>query len=172
MIVCMDQWRSELDEVVRAGCESYGTEAVLGVLGEIAAELAAGSPAVAVLMPSVAVLGLSACDAGWVGVLVRPSGQTSLHVGGSLVGLVEQVRDQETLGGVGVQSGGRAAEVAAWLLTRPTVGVVEVEDADARAEALVAAGLAVPTMYSGMGFTEGELLVACAAVVEVARPFC
>lgn len=168
----MHDWQTELEELVERGRTSDGTEAVLEVLREMIARLVADAPASSPLMPSVAVLGLGACDAGWVGVLVRPSGRTSLHVGASLVGLVEQVRDQETLGVVGLRPGGRAAEVAAWLRTQPTVEVVEVEGVDARPEALAAAGLVVPAMYSGMGFTEGELLSACAAAVQGARPFC
>jgi hypothetical protein len=124
------------------------------------------------LAPPVAVFGLSRCDVGWLGVLVRPSRQTSLHLGSTLQGLVEQVREQESLGAVGLADA-EHPDAVAWLSTRPTLQVVETAaTAGTRAqrrELLAAAGAIIPMMYGGMGFGEDELLAACEAAVEAAR---
>lgn len=161
----------ELDEVVARGRELHGVTDVREALEEVLANLVDEPTTAQPLTPVIPVLGVSACDDGWVGVLVRPSGHTTLHVGCSLVRMIEQVRDQETLGAVGVVAGSRRVEVTEWLHTRPTVAVFEVVDPDTRSERLVAAGLTLPAMYGGMGFAEEQLRAAGAAVLEGVRTF-
>ncbi|HWU33549.1 MAG TPA: hypothetical protein VN108_11790, partial [Marmoricola sp.] len=167
----VDEWRSELAELLARGRSAYGDAEVREFLKDALEGLARVQPSVQPLAPLIAVLGVSACDAGWVGVLVRPSGRTTLHVGSSLIGLIEQVRDQETLGAVGLWAGARTDEAAVWLNARLTVEAVEVVDPDAASEALESAGLTLPAMYSGMGFELEELRIAGAAVIAASRLF-
>lgn len=168
---CVDEWRSELAELLARGRSTYGEAELREVLEEVLEELAQAPQSAPPLTPPISVLGISACDAGWVGVLVRPTGQTTLHVGSSLVGLTEQVRDQETLGAVGICAASRQHEADAWLRARPTVEVLNVLDPDTDSQTIEAAGLTLPPMYTGMGFAQEELRIAGAAVIAASRLF-
>lgn len=162
-------WRAELEELVARGRASVGHDEVRAALSD-ALENLVDRPVR--LTPSVPVLGLSSCDAGWLGVLLRPDGLTSLHLGSSIVGVVEQVREHESLGAVGLAGTG-GEDAAAWLATRPTVQVVEVAELDGtpevRRDRLMTAGLAIPPMFAGLGFAESDLLAACEAAVAAAH---
>lgn len=164
----VDDWRADLRDLVTRARSSHSDADIREVFE---GALADGPGLAPTLAPSVAVLGVAACASGWVGVLVRPSGQTTLHVGSSLVGLVEQVRDQETLGAVRVAPGSRQREVVAWLRTRPTVGVALIDRPQADFPSFAQTGLVLPPMYSGMGFDEEDLRLAGAAVIEAAQAF-
>lgn len=169
----VDECRSRLVEVVDSCRDTYGATAVRKILEEVLATLGEDPTSVQPLKPLVAVLGLSDCATGWVGVLIRPSGQTTLHVGSALAALVEQVREQEQLALISLCVASRRDEAKAWLLSRPTVEVMEaIAPAGTPSEqrqALAAAGLTTPVMYSGMGFVVAELLVSCFAALEAAR---
>ena len=167
----MREWRLELDDLIARGREMYGDDEVRDALTDVLEGL--GSDSMGQLRPPVAVLGVRSCAAGWVGVLVRPSGHTTLHLGATLAVLVEQVREQESLGAVGLADATGQSEAIEWLQTRPTVDVVEVSgsegDAAARRAALASKGVTVPPFYAGMGFAEEDLLAACEAASEAAH---
>lgn len=166
----VSDWRRELDDLIARGRRLIGDAAVEVALAEHL-ESPDDAAAEAPLAPSVAVLGISACASGWVGVLVRPTSQTTLHVGSALVSVVEQVRDQTDLGIIGLHAGSRRAEVDAFLAAHPTVVVVEVAASDANSEALCTQGLTLPAMYSGMGFDGTDLAQAGAAVLHAVQTF-
>ncbi|MGN6722604.1 MAG: hypothetical protein ACTHJM_08335 [Marmoricola sp.] len=167
----MEKWRADLEGLVASVRAAQGDEVVRGALEELLGDLESAPLQPVPLAPPIAVMGVAACEAGWVGVVVRPDARTTLHVGATLPGLVEQVREQETLGVVGLADGAQPDAVA-WVSTRPTVPVVDVAagggPAEERRVALGAAGLTIPAMYSRMGFTDVELLAACEAVVGAA----
>ncbi len=97
------------------------------------------------LRPDVPVLGVTSCAAGWVGVLLGPEGRPSVHVAPSLADLVELVRESSDPELVQVHEGKPLGR-----------------------DDLHAQGLAVPAWFAGAGFTEDELLDACAAVCAAA----
>jgi predicted RNase H-like nuclease/ADP-ribose pyrophosphatase YjhB (NUDIX family) len=73
-----------------------------------------------VLRPERPVLGVDACPAGWVGVLVAPSGRATVHVAGSITDLVALVRQTADPAVVAIDipiglpdSGGRRADAEA-----------------------------------------------------------
>jgi len=159
-------WRDQLEAAVARG-RADGDAALRAALEDALARLSTSDEVVA-LTPTVAVLGLERCAAGWVGVAIRPTGRTTLHVGADLLGLIEQVQDQEELGAVGLRPG-----ESAQLHLGPTVVVLEVARdpafvADPRSW-LAAAGMTVPAMYSGLGFEEGDLLDACLSACVAAQ---
>lgn len=163
----MDDWRTRLEDLINDARARIGDDAVRTALEDALERLAAPSPDVAPLAPAVAVLGVVACAGGWLGVLLRPSGQTTLHLGSAIVSLVEQVREQETLGAVGISVPvDRSAEVQAWRQSHPSVGIVDVGAERS------GVGVTVPAMYSGMGFDESDLLEACGVAGVIARRFC
>jgi predicted RNase H-like nuclease len=96
----VDQWRVELAELVRRGRAGLGDDAVREGLAD-ALELI-GEAAPTPLRPPVVVLGVDGCKGGWVGVLVRPNGRTTLHTSTSIASLVEHIRQQEALGVVAI----------------------------------------------------------------------
>ena len=164
----MDEWRAELDGLVSRGRELYGDDRVREVLAGAVEGIS--SEEAGPLRPVVAVLGVSPCESGWVGVLIRPTGQTSLHIGSRLGALVEQVREQESVGAVALPVSS-AEDADPWLRSRPTVEVVEVPLADEQRRSARDSGITVPSMYPGMGFVEDDLLTACAVGVEAALRF-
>lgn len=167
----VDSWRADLDELVARARSADRDGELRQALEEVLADLESQT-AIVELAPPVALLGLAPCAAGWVGVLIRPTGRTSLHVGGSLAGVVEQVREQEQLGGVALVHAEREDAVD-WIRTRPTIEVLAASAEDgttaARRDRIVGAGLTVPPMFAGMGFAEAELLAACEAVIKAAH---
>lgn len=169
-----DDWQRRLADVLAEGVEAQGPEAVRAALvAEIAALGATSAPAQ--LVVDVPVLGVGDCAAGWVAVLLRPSGPATVHVGRSIAALVEQVREAGDLAVVAVgprvdSSAPKIAEADAWVRTRPTVSVLGIRaGVPARRTDLEAAGLVPPGWYAGSGFDEEDLLEACAAALVAAR---
>lgn len=105
-----------------------------------------GQPApIEVLTPDHPVLGVAPCEAGWVGVVLDTDLRASVYVAGTMAELVELVG--ETI------QGAQLSEV------RHDLPV----DAEARRRALVSHGIVAPPWFRGAGFTEDDLLEACAA---------
>lgn len=100
------------------------------------------------LRPEAPVLGVTSCAAGWLGVLLGPEGRPSVHVAATLANLVELVRETSD------------PELVHVFEEEPTGSTSR--------EALLAQGLIAPAWFAGAGFTEGELLEACAAVCSAA----
>jgi hypothetical protein len=146
-----DDWRADLADAVASGLRAEGLDVVRSALAAEAEALRVHPDApVESLCPDVALLGVSPCDSGHLGVLLQPDGRLSLHVARSRTLLLDQVRET----------------------VEPKV-VTDVPDSSGttaeRREALRLAGLTVPGWFSGSGFTESELLDACAALVAGVR---
>jgi hypothetical protein len=146
-----DDWRAELATAIARGIEHSGLQAVSTELAGATAALA-GHPDAPVepVRPDKPVLGTVACEGGQLGVLLHLDGRLSVHVARSVEALLALVVET-TEPGVVVE-----ADTA-----RSHVPAVE------RRELLRQSGLVVPGWYSGSGFTEEELLDACAAVLSV-----
>ncbi len=99
------------------------------------------------LRPELPVLGVAACEAGWVGVLFGPEGRPTVHVATTVPDLVELVR--ETADPAVIEDAAQA-------------------DSPRSREALLAHGFTAPAWFRGAGFSEGELLDACAAAYAAA----
>jgi hypothetical protein len=171
----MNDWQRRLAELLAEGVEAQGPEAVRSALVAGIEDLDASSAPVP-LVVDVPVLGVVDCAAGWVAVRLRPSGPATVHVGGSLGGLVEHVREAGDLAVVAIvrhagSSSPEVAEAEAWVRMRPTVAVLAVAagDVPARRTDLEAAGLVPPAWYPGSGFDEADLLEACVAAWAAAR---
>lgn len=140
----MTSWESELERAVRSAVAVAGPAAVRGALDAQRATLAdAAGPAP--LLPDVAVLGIAATGSGWVGVLLHENGRATVHASASAGSLIDQARE-----------------------TVEVTVIVEATDEESPAsarEALHQRGFPVPAWYAGSGFTEGDLLRACAAVL-------
>lgn len=143
-----DDWRTDLADSVARGLTADGLEAVTSALGSAAEALRVHPDApVDPLRPDRPLLGVLGCEAGYLGVLLTEAGRISVHAAGTRSGLLDQVRETAD------------------------PYVVEARDHDGsgtsaeRREALRREGFAAPGWFSGSGFTEGELLDACAAVV-------
>lgn len=99
------------------------------------------------LRPEWPVLGVAACAAGSVGVLLGPEGRPTVHVAASVADLVALVQE--------------ATDPAMIVEAPPDAGSMTRDD-------LLAHGLTAPAWFAGAGFTEAELLDACAAVCAAA----
>lgn len=95
-------WREELENVVRMGRATAGDATVRQALETVLAGLVADPDPASPLTPPIAVLGVDGCRGGWVGVLMKPDGRTTLHVGKTIVGIVEHIREQDELGVVAI----------------------------------------------------------------------
>ena len=91
-------WRRALDELVTQGLRDHQPSRVLAALGEEVARSALeptdqAQPGHApVLRPSVPVLGVDACAAGWVGVCLRPELPPRVLVGATVQDLLDVAR--------------------------------------------------------------------------------
>lgn len=147
------------------------------------------------LRPDRPVLGIDACDTGWVGVLLGPEGRPTVYVARSIPELLELVGETTQVSVVAIDA--RAYAVSEEVVpadargrSRPGVRVIEVdpevsfarmtgapvlepkedeEGVRARREALAVHGIAAPPWFRGAGFAEDDLLDACAAVWSAAR---
>lgn len=90
----VDDWRRDLHALVERGITDHGGGAVLDALTSEAGALSLGLSVTPVTLHSeVPVLGVDACVAGWVGVLLGPDGRPTVHVGSTIDTLVGQVRE-------------------------------------------------------------------------------
>jgi predicted RNase H-like nuclease len=91
--VSVDDWGRDLRELIARGQTDHGAAEVLAVLQREVASLTLGMEAPPpTLTSSHPVLGVDACLAGWVGVLLGPDGRTTVHVAATIEALVTQVR--------------------------------------------------------------------------------
>ena len=92
--VSVEDWGRDLRELITRGQSTHGTAEVLSLLQREVASLTLGMDAPPpVLHASRPVLGVDACVAGWVGVLIGPDGRLTVHVAGTIEALVSQVRE-------------------------------------------------------------------------------
>ncbi|MCW2854523.1 MAG: hydrolase [Marmoricola sp.] len=142
-----DDWRAELADAVARGLEIEGLDVVRSALAAEAEALRVHPDApVEPLRPDVPLLGVSPCEAGYLGVLLQTDGRLSVHVARSRSLLINQVGETVQPHVVTEAPGGSG-----------TTG----EDR----ESLRRSGLTVPGWYSGAGFAESELIDACTALV-------
>lgn len=87
-----EDWRRDLRALVAAAVDAHGAaETIEGLTAELVALGQAGAPPT--LRPPAPVLGVDACIAGWVGVLVSPDARVTVHVSAAISSLVEHVRE-------------------------------------------------------------------------------
>jgi predicted RNase H-like nuclease len=92
--VSVDDWGRDLRELIARGQNDHGILEVLAVLQREVASLTLGMGAPPpVLHADRPVLGVDACLAGWVGVLLGADGRVTVHVAGSISALLAQVRE-------------------------------------------------------------------------------
>jgi predicted RNase H-like nuclease len=92
--VSVDDWGRDLRDLIARGQSDHGSADVLAVLQREVASLTLGMDGPPpVLHASRPVLGVDACVAGWVGVLLGAEGRVTVHVAGSIEALVAQVRE-------------------------------------------------------------------------------
>lgn len=90
----VDDWGRELQALIAKGETYHGTAEVLAVLQREVASLALGlDEPPPVLHASRPVLGVDACVAGWVGVLLGQDARLTVHVASTIEALVHQVRE-------------------------------------------------------------------------------
>lgn len=114
-------WRSRLAALVAEGRSELAPGELAAALSAAAEQVRADRPAaVEPLRPPAPVLGVDACPAGWVGVLLQPDGRTTVHGGATMPALVEQVRESTTVSVVAIDipiglpdAGSRAADALA-----------------------------------------------------------
>lgn len=104
------------------------------------------------LRPEAPVLGVVACAAGRVGVLLGPDGRATVHVARTVPELVDLVRESSPVA----------------LVVEGPLGEGPAGPPPSREE-LAAEGITAPAWFRGSGFTEGELLGACAVLGGAAR---
>lgn len=167
-------WGADLEALVEDAVEEAGSARVAEALAALAARLQESPGSVRPLRPPVPVLGVVASGTGWVGVLLTPAGRGTVHVSSRIASLVEQVRQSVELGLIGYDSGAATPDLTAdlehWLRLGPGIAAVPASAAPglARRDALARAGLTAPGWFAGSGFTEAELLAACAVACAVA----
>ncbi|HET6154677.1 MAG TPA: DUF429 domain-containing protein [Marmoricola sp.] len=114
-------WRDDLSALLETAAAESGPAAVTDIL-ESHLEALKTHPDVPVppLAPDVPVLGVDACPAGWVGVVLGPSGRPTVHVGATIKALVAQVRENAEIRVVAIDipiglpdAGGRQADALA-----------------------------------------------------------
>jgi predicted RNase H-like nuclease len=92
--VSVEDWGRDLRELIARGQTNHGAAEVLAVLQREVASMTLGMEAPPTTLTSAhPVLGVDACVAGWVGVLLGPDGRLTVHVAGSIQALVSQVRE-------------------------------------------------------------------------------
>ncbi|MFL6022049.1 MAG: DUF429 domain-containing protein [Marmoricola sp.] len=90
----VEDWGRDLRDLITRGQTYHGTAEVLAILQHEIASMTLGLDAPPpVLQASQPVLGVDACVAGWVGVLLGPDGRLTVHVASSITALVGQVRE-------------------------------------------------------------------------------
>ena len=90
----VEDWGRDLRELIARGQSHHGPDEVLAVLQREVASLTLGMDAAPpVLHARQPVLGVDACVAGWVGVLLGPDGRLTVHVASTIEALVAQVRE-------------------------------------------------------------------------------
>lgn len=141
-----ETWRSQLTDLVARAVAESGPSAVQDALAEHSDALSEHPDApVEPFRPGTAILALVPCEAGTLGVLVQPEGRVSVHLGRTAAAVLDQVRES----------------------VEPDV-IVEGGAAVPDRDHLDRAGFAVPAWFSGSGFSEADLLGACAAVLAAA----
>lgn len=137
----VDQWRTDLARAVEQGLAVEGFDAVVEALGAQAEALDAHPDApVEQFRPDEPLLAVVPCEAGYLGVLLDTDGRCRVHVARSESALLDQVRESVD-------------------------PVLVATDQDGDRDALRRAGLVVPGWFSGSGFSEADLLRACAGLV-------
>jgi len=92
--VSVEDWGHDLRRLIARGTEHHGVADVLAVLQREVASLTLGMETPPpVLHAERPVLGVDACVAGWVGVLLGADGRLTVHVAGSISALIAQVRE-------------------------------------------------------------------------------
>jgi predicted RNase H-like nuclease len=86
-------WSAALRTLLAAAVEEHGHAAVAAETARVLDALAGGASAAVPVEVPCPVLGVDACAGGWVGVLLRPGGAVSVHLGATIATLVGQVRD-------------------------------------------------------------------------------
>ncbi|WP_183406972.1 DUF429 domain-containing protein [Nocardioides marmorisolisilvae] len=90
----VDDWGRDLRDLITRGRDAYGAGEVLGVLQREVASLTLGLDGLPpVLQADRPVLGVDACVAGWVGVLLGHDARLTVHVASTISALVAQVRE-------------------------------------------------------------------------------
>lgn len=90
----VDDWGRELRDLIARGQIYHGTAEVVALLQREVASLTLGTDAPPpVLHASHPVLGVDACVAGWVGVLLGQDARLTVHVASTIEALVSQVRE-------------------------------------------------------------------------------
>jgi len=84
------EWRARLEVLVGEALNADSADVVRAALQDEIDRLP-GPPAS--LAPAAPVLGVDGCRAGWVGVVLRPHGPPTVHVGASVAAMVEQIRE-------------------------------------------------------------------------------
>lgn len=112
-----DDWRHELRELVGRAVASSSPGEVIELLAAEIESLGETGLATPVLHPAAPVLGIDACVAGWVGVLLSPDGRVTVHVSAAIDTLVQHVRESADPAVVAIDipiglpdSGGREAD--------------------------------------------------------------
>ncbi len=115
-----EDWRHQLRELLGRGVAASGAEEVIEFLTAELVALGESGAATPVLHPSAPVLGVDACVAGWVGVLISPDGRLTVHVSTGIDTLVQHVRESADPVVVAIDipiglpdAGGREADVLA-----------------------------------------------------------
>ncbi len=117
----MDTWAEQLRLLVSRGLDEQPAAALADLLDAEADRVRAlGDDRVEPLCPEAPVLGVDACRGGWVGVLLAPSGRSTVHVGATIGALVEQAREVADVAVVAIDipiglpdEGGRQADALA-----------------------------------------------------------
>lgn len=90
----VEDWGRDLRELITRGLTYHGADQVIEVLESEIASLSLGLEAApAILTVPYPVLGIDACVAGWVGVLLGQDGRLTVHVATTIDALVAQVRE-------------------------------------------------------------------------------
>jgi predicted RNase H-like nuclease len=119
--VSVDDWGRELRELIEKGQTYHGSAEVLAVLQrEVATLTLRLDEPPPVLRADRPVLGVDACVAGWVGVLLGGDGRLTVHVASSIESLVAHVREGAEVAVVAIDipiglpdAGGRQADALA-----------------------------------------------------------
>jgi len=92
--VSVEDWGRDLRELIARGQDAYPADDLLAVLQREVASLAVGvGTPLPVLHASRPVLGVDACVAGWIGVMLDENGRLTVHVAASISALAGQVRE-------------------------------------------------------------------------------
>lgn len=158
-------WREALANAVASGLAEDGFLAVSGALSDQYAGLAEHPDApIDPLTPQVAVLAVTGCETGRLGVLLGTDARLSVHLGRTTSAIIDQVQESTEIGLL-VFAGEADTDVRGGFATEVVAPYDGPADLAERREFLRLAGLTTPAWFSGSGFTEAELLDACGAVV-------